>query len=69
MAVMSSLRDTTKELLARTKLALTTISNDSGVSYHALYYFKTKGEDMKSEDMQKLYEYLSGKQLDVSNEG
>lgn len=58
-----TLREKVKRLLGESKLSYTTISNESGVPYGALYHFATKGEDMKSGHMEKLYCYLTGKQL------
>lgn len=45
------------------------ISDKSGVPYGALYHFATKGDDMSSENMQKLYEFLSGRTLLEGEDG
>lgn len=60
-----SLRSTVKRLLLASDLTYQKISDRSGVPYGALYYFATKGEDMKSEHMEKLYEFFTGEKLIV----
>jgi len=52
-----------RRLLQESKLSYTVISRESGVPYGALYHFSTAGEDMKSQHMEKLYEYLTGEKL------
>jgi predicted transcriptional regulator len=65
-----TLRETVKRLLGESKLTYTTISRESGVPYGALYHFATKGDDMKSCHMEKLYTYLTGEPLlDSGDEG
>lgn len=65
-----TLRETVKRLLQESRLTYTTISRESGVPYGALYHFATKGEDMKSGHMEKLYTYFTGESLlDDSDEG
>lgn len=58
-----SLRDTVKRLLDKSKIPTSVISRESGVPSGALYHFRTKGEDMRSENMEKLYIYLTGEPL------
>lgn len=58
-----SLRTTVKRLLKESKRSYTVISSESGVPYGALYHFATQGDDMKSQHMEKLYEYFTGQKL------
>lgn len=61
--MQESLREAVKRLLLESKLTYALISRESGVPYGALYHFATEGEDMKSQYMETLYEYLSGEPL------
>ena len=56
-----TLRDTVRELLKESRLTKTIIAEESGVPYGALNHFATKGEDMRSEYMENLYIYFTGK--------
>lgn len=60
---MITLRQEVKNYLADTKIPITVISKEAKVPYGAVYCFKTKGRDMCSEYMQKLYEYFTGEPL------
>lgn len=62
-AMQKSLREEVKRMLLDSDVPYTTISNKSGVPYPALYHFATKGDDMKSQHMEKLYEYFTGNLL------
>lgn len=65
-----NLRDVVKGLLLESELSYRKIADKSGVPYGALYHFATKGEDMQSAHMEKLYAHLTGKPLLSSdNEG
>ena len=65
-----TLREKVKRLLGETDVSYAVISEKSGVPYGAVYNFATKGDDMKSANMEKLYEYLTGKPLiDDQHEG
>lgn len=50
-------------MLDESKLSYKTIERESGVPYGALYHFAKKGTDMRSEHMEKLYVYFTGKPL------
>jgi len=64
-----TLKTETRQLLAVCDLTYQKISDKSGVPYGALYHFATKGDDMSSENMQKLYEFLSGRVLLEGEDG
>jgi predicted transcriptional regulator len=61
--MQETLRDTVRRLLSESKLNYTVISREADVPYGALYHFATAGDDMKSQHMEKLYIYFSGKPL------
>ena len=65
---MITLRDEVKSFLIKTKIPLSTISRDTGITYGALYSFKNGGEDMGSLYMQKLYEYFMDKPLIIKSD-
>ena len=60
---MANLRDKMKKELEETDVPVSIISVKSGVPYGALNYFKTKGTDMQSKHLEKLYKYFTGKEL------
>jgi len=65
--IVSNLRELIKDKLEGTDVALSIVSAKSGVPYGALYHFKTKGTDMRSEHLEKLFKYFTGRDL-LSNE-
>ena len=56
-----TIRGVVKQKLIESRLSYRIIADESGVPYDALYYFATKGNDMRSEHMEKLYIYFTGK--------
>lgn len=59
-----SLLDRTQELLKDTKKTLPSIYRDTGINFYWLRKFKSgKIKDPSVNTVQKLYEYLSGKNL------
>jgi|TARA_R100000084_G_scaffold106654_1_gene65210 hypothetical protein len=60
---MPTLKDRVKDYLTNTKMPISTISVESGVPYGAVYAFSRNGKDMRSEYMQRLYEYFTNKPL------
>lgn len=62
-AMEKNLREVVKGLLLGSELTYQKIADKSGVPYGAIYYFATRGQDMQSAHMEKLYECLTGKPL------
>ena len=56
---MENLKEFVKAQLGATKIPLSVICREADVPYSATYYFKTKGSDMRSEYIQKLYTYFT----------
>ena len=57
------LKDKVRDLYEDYDGTIATLSRKTGVPYNTVYYFLTTGEDMRSEYMQKLYEYLTSDSL------
>ena len=54
------IKDAVLKLLHKTEVPLTTICKKAGVNYSAVHQFRAgRNSDMKSENVQKLYEYLT----------
>lgn len=58
-----NLREFIKLKLEESDVPVSTIATKAGVPYGALYHFKTKGSDMRSEHIENLYAYFTGKEL------
>ena len=58
-----NLRKLIKQHLEDTDVPLSIISTKSGVPYGALYHFKKRGTDMRSQHLESLYTYFTGKKL------
>ena len=65
-----TLRDRVSAFIAESSLSYRVIATQADVPYGALYHFATRGEDMRSEYMEKLYIYFTKTPLiDSDDEG